>query len=156
MPGKRYGGQVPEPARFTALQGPLHVEVHDNWPDMYQLCGSVPGEDDWEWVEPENEAHMQLRSAAIQRVPQMLLELQEAYDLLLDTSDHGEIDGPGYSPERCQDDGSPERTGRRLWTLVQCIGMTLSEIERRGVELGLDKKERTKDEQTPQTGEVQQ
>lgn len=133
MPEKYYGDQVPEPARFRALRGPLRVEVHDNWPDMYQLCGAIPGEDDWDWVEPENEGHMHLRSCAIQRVPQMLVQLQEAYDLLLDMDDRGEIDGPDWTDE----DGVPDRTGNRLRTLMQCIGMTLSEIEQHGVELEL-------------------
>lgn len=134
MPEKYYSEQVPEPARFGALRGPLHVEVHDNWPDMYQLSGTIPGEDDWEWVEPENEGHMHLRSCAIQRVPRMLVQLQETYDLLLDMADRGEIDGQDWTGE----DGIPDRTGNRLRTLMQCISMTLSQIEQRGVELGLD------------------
>ena len=135
MPEKHYGNQVPEPARFPDLRGPLRVEVHDNWPGMYQICGAIPGEDDWEWVEPDNEPHMHLRAEAIRRVPNMLIALQEAYDLLLDMNDRGEIEGQEWTSE----DGVPDRTGgNRLLTLMQCIGMTLEEIEQRGVELGLD------------------
>ena len=37
---------------------------------------------------------------------------------------------------RTGEDGVPDRTGVRLRTLMQCIGMTLEEIEQRGVELG--------------------
>lgn len=133
MPEKYYSEQVPEPTRFGALRGPLRIEVHDNWPDMYQICGTLPGEEYWEWVEPENEGHMHLRSAAIERVPQMLLQLQETHDLLLDMNDRGEIDGPDWTGES----GVPDRTGDRLRTLMQCIGMTLSQIEQHGVELGL-------------------
>lgn len=126
---------TPDPARFAALKRAWAVECHDNWPDHYELCGSIPGEGDWEWVEKDNVGHMQLRSAAIERVPQMLVELQETYDLLLDMNDRGEIDGPDW----IGNDGTLDRTGRRLWTLMQCIGMTLEEIDQRGVELGLQK-----------------
>lgn len=133
MPGKHYSEQVPQPSHFAALRGPLRVEVHDNWPDMYQISGTIPGEEDWEWVEPENEAHMALRAAAMHRLPNMLVELQEAYDLLLDMSDRGEIDGPDCTDE----EGTPDKTGLRLWTLMQRISMTLQEIEQRGIELGL-------------------
>lgn len=132
MPEKRYGKHVPEPARFAALKGDWDISQHDNWPDHYELCGSIPGGGGWERVEPENEAHMILRAAAMQRVPQMLVQLQEAYDLLLDMDDRGEIDGPEWTSEN----GRPDRTGRRLGELMQCIGMTLSEIEQRGVGLG--------------------
>lgn len=134
MPEKRYREQVPEPARFAALKRDWTVEHHDNHPDNYELCGSIPGEGGWEFVEAANEAHMYLRAEAMRRLPPMLLQLQEAYDLLLDMSDRGEIDGPDWT----NDDGTPDRTGLRLWTLMQCIGMTLSEVDRRGVELGLD------------------
>lgn len=144
---------IPWPARFAALKREWFVEYHDNHPDNYELCGSIPGEGDWEWVEPENEAHIALRAEAMRRLPVMLVQLQETYDLLAGMSDRGEIAGPAYSPVwRCDDD-TPGGSGSPLWTLMQCIGMTLREIEQRGVELGLDEEGQAGHTEATETGE---
>lgn len=134
MPDKSYSQQVPEPTRFEALAGPFRTEAHDNWPNHFDVSGQVAGEDRWEWVAEHNDPHIVLREKAIERLPEMLAHLVETYDLLLDASDRGEIDGPDW----CGEGGEPDRTGKRLGTLMDGVGETLSEIEDLAVRLGLE------------------
>lgn len=110
---------IPEPGRFEALTGPWRVEYNDEHPDVYELSGTVAGEDDWDAVEAVNRAHLTLRRDAIERVPEMLAELTEALDLLADERE-------------------PDDSRKRRRAVARDIRATLSSLDRRGREYGLE------------------
>lgn len=139
MPQKIYAEHVPEPTRFEALAGPYKCLPHDEHSNLYSLEGSVASEEYWEGYDQTIDSHTGLRAEAIERMPAMLRQLVEAYDLLADMSDRGEIDGPGYSPDWRDEDDRPDHTGERLRRLSKSIGHTLEALEDLGERLGLER-----------------
>lgn len=134
MPEKSYSNQIPEPTRFEALTGPYKCLPHDEHSHLYSLEGVVAGEEHWEGYDQAIDSHTGLRAEAIERIPAMLRQLVEAYDLLVDMSDRGEIDGPDWLDE----EDRPDTTGERLRRLMQSIGHTITDLEDLGGKLGLD------------------
>lgn len=114
-----YPANTPYPGRFEALAGPWRVDYNDEYPDVYELSGTVAGEEDWDSVEAVNRAHLTLRRDAIERVPGMLAELTESLDLL-------------------EDDGESEDSAKRRGTLASEIRATLSYLDSRGRQYGLE------------------
>lgn len=80
------------PAAAEALAGPFSVEYHDNWPDMYSISGTVPGEDEEENTVDDERGRHDVRRRAIELLPEALSLIALAHALMLDADDRGELD----------------------------------------------------------------
>lgn len=114
-----YSDNNPHPGRFEALAGLWRVDYDDDHPDVYELSGTIAGEEDWDSVEAVNRAHLTLRRDAIERVPEMIVELTEALDLI-------------------EDDAESDDSTMRRETLAYEIRATLSHLDTRGRQYGLE------------------
>lgn len=80
------------PAAAEALAGPFSVEYHDNWPDMYSVSGTVPGEEEEENTVDDERGRHDVRRRAIELLPEALSLIALAHALMLDADDRGELD----------------------------------------------------------------
>lgn len=110
------------PAAFRALEGPLHVEYHDDWPDTYSVDGQVPSEDEQEWMSEDQTGRHDVRRRAISLLPEALCALALCRDLLVDLDDLGELD------ETDGETGEPDHTSRRGRRALEEIARLFADI----------------------------